>query len=245
MTVGSFKTSASINLIPPQWWPSPPSLINYQHLFLLYPTARWALNSFIVAGCATVLSIFFGSMAGYAFAKFRFPFARTLFIVLIMAMLMPRVLVLVPLYILVVHLGWLNTYYGLVLPVVAIPYATFLFRQFLRTVPNEITGAARVDGASEWSIYWRIILPLSKPAIGVIGVLTFVTAWSDYTWQLIAVTNEDMETLPVAITTAITARTTDYGLGMAAATVAAIPMFLIFLGFQRHFVKGLTLGAIK
>jgi multiple sugar transport system permease protein len=166
--------------------------------------------------------------------------------VLILAMMMPRQVIMVPLFIMMVKLGWLNTYQGLILPLVALPYTVFLFRQFIRTLPAEIFDAARIDGASELEIYWRIVLPLAKPALAVVAIFAFIFTWNDYMWQLIMVTQRDMATLPVAISTVITARTTiDYGLGMAAATFAAIPMMLIFVLFQSYFIKGITMGSVK
>lgn len=245
MVSGSLKSGPGLNRMPPEWWPAEPQLGSYIRLFTSFPTFQWTLNSLIVAGCATVFAIAFGSMAGYALARHRTKATSVVFVVLIVLMIMPREVTLVPLYLLMHQLGLVNTYVGLVLPIVAIPYATFLFRQFMIGLPEEVFDAALVDGGTAWTRYWRIALPLSVPAIGVVGLLVFVMAWNDYMWQLVMVNKESMLTLPVAISTITTARTIDYGLAMAAASYATLPMLILFLGFQRSFMKGLTMGVGK
>lgn len=246
MLIGSFKSQTVTQAIPPEWFPTSPVTDNYRRLIFNFPTLRWTFNSFFVSAATTCLVLLFSSMAGYAFARLNFAGKRILFALLILAMMMPRQVILVPLFIIMVRLGWLNTYQGLILPLVAWPFTVFLFRQFMRTLPLEIFDAARIDGASELEIYWRIVMPLAKPALAVVAIFAFISTWNDYMWQLVMVTQRDMATLPVAISTVITARTTlDYGLGMAAATFASIPMMLVFILFQGYFIKGITMGSVK
>jgi len=246
MITGSLKGPISTLKIPPELFPSNPTLINYEELFTRFPAWRWMLNSIIVAGGGTVLTLLFSSMSGYAFGKKEFLGKNTIFMILLSTMMMPRQVILIPLFLQMRRLGLVNSYLGMILPLVAWPFGMFLIRQFMPNIPNELIDAARIDGASELGIYWRIILPLAKPALGALGIFTFMQAWNDYMWQLIMVNDSTMMTLPVAISTVTRAENvTNLGLMMTGATYAFVPMLVVFLLFQDYFIKGITVGAVK
>jgi multiple sugar transport system permease protein len=246
MVTGSLKVQSAVQAIPPEWIPRMPTLNNYIRLFNNFPAWRWLFNSVFISCITTLFTLLFSSMAAYGYAKLYIPAGKFFFGSLIVTMMMPKQVILVPLFILVTRLGWQNTYTGLILPLIAWPYTVFLLRQSIKTIPREIFDAARMDGASEIDLYWRIVLPLSKPALGAVAIFAFINTWNDYIWQLVLITKREMATLPVAISTITTARSlTDYGLSMSGAVFAAIPMILIFFVFQGYFIKGITMGAVK
>jgi multiple sugar transport system permease protein len=247
MVTGSFKLQSNAMAVPPEWFPAEPTLENYRKLlFATTPTFRWLLNSVIVAGGVALLAVSTSLLAGYAFGKKRFPGQTVLFWLLIITMMMPRQISLIPLYILMQRLGWFNTYQGMIAPYLAYPFGIFLIRQFMQGIPNDLIDAARIDGASELGIFWYVIVPLSKPAIGALAIFAFMAAWNDYIWQLLMITKRQMLTLPVGVSK-LTAALGQYdlGLAMAGATFAFVPMLFIFLIFQDFFVKGITVGAVK
>jgi len=246
MITGSLKGPISTLKVPPELFPTAPTLLNYQQLFSRFPAWRWMFNSCLVAGGTTLLTLLFASMSGYAFGKKQFLGKRVLFVILLSTMMMPQQVILIPLFLQMKRLGLMNSYPGMILPLVAWPFGMFLIRQFMPSIPNELIDAARIDGATEIGIYSRIILPLSKPALGALGIFTFMQAWNDYLWQLIIINDSRMLTLPVAISTVTRAENfANLGLMMTGATFAFVPMFVIFMIFQDYFVKGLTVGAVK
>lgn len=246
MTSGSLKRSTSAMRSPPELFPSKPTLVNYRNLFTQFPAFRWIGNSTVVAGAAAMLSLLFSSMAGYAFGKKDFPGKSLIFSILLSAMMMPFYVILIPLFLRFRDLGLVNTYLGMILPLVGWPFGIFLVRQFMALIPRELIDAAKVDGASELQVYWRIVLPIAKPAMGALGIFAFVTAWNDYIWQLVIVNDPAMMTLPVAVSTITRAELrVDVGLLMTGATVAFVPMFVVFLLLQDYFIRGVTVGALK
>jgi multiple sugar transport system permease protein len=184
-------------------------------------------------------------MAGYSLAKKRFPLSQLLFFVYIASMMIPKQVTLVPLYILVSKFGMINTYWGLILPSVAAPFGVFLMRQFLVTVPTEIIEAAKIDGASEWRTFYKIIVPISLPAMAVLGIFTFVAEWNDFLWPLIVTNTQQMKTLQAGLALLQEEVPMQYAFLMSGATYAAVPMIIIFFAFSKYFLKGVTVGAIK
>lgn len=245
MVSTSFKEVRAAIQIPPEWIPSHPTLINYERLFARAPAFRWFANSAIVAVAHTVSMLLFCSMAGYAFAKKEFPGKTAIFWTLLSTMMIPGMVLLVPLFLLVSKMGLMNNYGGLILPGLVGAFGVFLMKQFIGTLPNELLDAARIDGASEFGVYSRVILPLSKPALAVLGIFSFMGAWNDFLWPLLITQSKDMRTLAVGLATLQQESMTDFGLLMAGSTFAAVPMIIIFFAFQRHFLKGLTIGALK
>lgn len=246
MFKGAFQPSAVALQLPPTLAPTNLTFENFGRLVEQTPIFRWLANSVIVAGSATALTVVFGSLAGYAFAKRRFPGREVIFWILLTAMMVPKQVMLIPLYILMNDYGLYNTHPGMFLPQVAWPFGLFLMRQFMQRIPDGLIESAKMDGANELRVFWSIVLPLSVPAFGTVGILYFVRTWNDYMWQLVMTKDTIMSTLPVGIATVSrTEFTLDYGLMMAGAAFGAVPMILIFLFFQKYFVKGLTVGAIK
>lgn len=247
MITGSFKVQTAAMKVPPEWFPAHPTLHNYRELFCgSKPVGRWFLNSLIVASSIALGAVLTSSLAGYAFGKKKFPGQTVLFWLLLLTMMMPRHITLIPLFILMRKLNWFDTYQGLIVPFIAYPFGIFLIKQFMQTIPDDLLDAARIDGAGEWGLFARVVWPLSRPAIGALAIFAFVAAWNEYLWQLIIVNEEALQTLPVGVSKLVSGLTSyDLGVAMAGATVAFIPMLIVFLLFQEYFVKGITLGALK
>jgi multiple sugar transport system permease protein len=233
--------------VPPEFWPKAPSVQNWQKLlFGSSPSWRWFLNSVIVSIGATFCAVITSALAGYAFGKKVFPGRRFLFWLIIITMMLPKQISLIPLFILMRDLKWINTFQGMFAPWIAYPFGIFLIKQYMPTIPNELLDAARIDGASEIGIFSKVILPLAKPAVAALAIFAFVAAWNDYMWQLIMVTQRPMFTLPVGVSQLVSSLLSfDLGVAMAGATFAFIPMLLVFLVFQDYFVKGITMGSVK
>jgi len=245
MIMTAFTEPTLTMKFPPELIPSKPTLKNFFELFERKELFRWTLNSVIVAGTVTVVQIFLCAMAGYAIAKKRFPGSRIFFWIYIASMMIPRQVTLVPLYILVANFGMINTYAGLILPSVAAPFGVFLMRQFMVTLPDEIIDAAKIDGAGEFRTFKDIILPMTKPAMAVLGIFTFVGEWNSFLWPLIVTQTTNMKTLQAGIALLQEEVPMKYSYLMSAATYAAIPMIIVFLAFQKYFLRGITVGAIK
>jgi len=221
------------------------SLRNVKILFIDTGLYRWFMNSLIVSVVSTLGILLFDSMAGYVFAKKQFPGRDFLFWMMISTMMIPGQVTLVPMYILVTRLGIKGSLYSVIFPPLAMVFGVFLMRQFMKTIPTELIEAAKIDGASELSIYWKIILPLSKPALATLGILVFMSVWNSFLWPLIILNKDYLFTLPVGLKNLQDKNLVDYGLLMSGASISAIPMFIVFLFFQKYFVKGLTLGSLK
>jgi multiple sugar transport system permease protein len=241
----SFKDTVALFRYPPEWIPSQPTLANFQALLQEYPFARWTLNSLIVASVVTVIKVVIDSMAGYAFAKMSFPGKDALFLVVLMTLMVPFAATLIPLFIIVRNFGLANTYPGLILPALASPIGIFMMRQFIETLPSDLENAARLDGCSEFQIFRRVILPLVRPGLIVLGVFTFMTQWTSYLWPLVVGTKEEMHTLTVGVQSLRALFTVNWGLLSAGAVLSMLPLILVFLFLQRYFIAGSIAGALK
>ena len=231
---------------PPDLIPIHASLENFQRLIQKakdYP--RWFANSLVITLSVTAFHVFFDTLAGYAFAKKRFPGRDILFAVLLGTLMIPPQVTLVPLYVVIRSLGLLNNVLAVILPGTARVLGIFLMRQYIRTLPTEIEEAARIDGASEIGIFWHIILPLCQPAMAALAIFTFVFYWNDFIWPLITLQRSENFTLPVGVASLQGEFGTDYGVIFAGAALAALPILLFFLLFQRYFLEGVRLGALK
>lgn len=245
MVVTALQQPTLTVTFPPEWFPSNPTWFNFKR-FLERPYVwRWTLNSLIVAITVTGAQLLVCVMAGYSFAKKQFPGKDLFFWMYVGSMMVPGQVTLVPLYITMSKLGFINSYYGLILPAIAGPFGVFLMKQFMSSLPTELIEAAKIDGCSEWSTFTRIILPLSKPGLAVLGIFTFVGQWNEFVWPLIITNSAAMRTLPIGLTLLQEEVPMQYGLLMAGATFAAVPMLVIFFSFQRYFLKGVTVGALK
>ena len=232
--------------IPPDILPIHASLANFQRLFAeASDYGTWANNSFVVSLSITIFHIFFDTMAGYSFAKKRFPGRNLLFWVILATMMVPAYVTLIPMYIVTHNLRLLNTLWAVILPGFADVFGIFMMRQYIQTLPSELIEAARIDGCSELQVYWHIILPLCKPAIGALAIFTFVRHWNDFFWPLIVLTGSSSYTLPVGVAGLQGEFAVDYGIIFAGAALAALPMIIFFLVFQRYFLEGVRMGALK
>lgn len=241
----SFKTTNAIMQIPPQWIPASPTINNYLQLFSEFNFYRPFINSVIVALTTPVLSLLVCSMAGYAFAKFEFPFKKVLFLAVLGTLMVPTQITMIPVFLLLKKLGMLNSYRGLILPGVATAFNIFFLRQFIQSIPDELLEAARMDGAGEFFIFFKIVIPLTKPALAALGIFSFTGAWNQFLWPLIIATSEKMYTLPVAISNLTGQFSSAYGLQMAASVMATLPIIIIFLFAQKYFIRGITLSGLK
>jgi ABC-type glycerol-3-phosphate transport system permease component len=241
----SLKETAALFSYPPEWIPSEPTLDNYRTLLEQHPYLRWTLNSVIVASAVTLIKVIIDSMAGYAFAKMSFPGRNALFLVVLMSLMVPFAATLIPLFIIVRDLKLTNSYLGLILPALASPIGIFMMRQFIETLPSDLENAARLDGCSEFQIFRRVILPLMKPGLVVLGVFTFMTQWTSYLWPLVINTREDMLTLTVGVQSLNSLFTVNWGVLSAGAVLSMLPLILVFLFLQRYFIAGSIAGALK
>jgi multiple sugar transport system permease protein len=246
MLLGSLKPEAELQRVPPTWWPEAPSLDNYRQLFDRLDFPRFFTNSTFVAVAVTVGNLVFCSMVGYALAKLDFAGKRLLFALVLGMLMVPGVVTFVPLFVLVSNLGLVNTYPGLILPYLVTPLGVFLMRQFISGLPDELLEAARIDGAGEWRIFARVILPLCGPALATLGILTFLSSWNNFLWPLVVAQSEDKYTLPVALALySVGQNATRYGLLLAGSVVVIVPVIALFVALQRYFVQGIATTGIK
>jgi multiple sugar transport system permease protein len=246
MLLGSFKPDAELQRVPPTWWPETPTLQNYSELFDRLDFPRFFANSVIVAVAVTAGNLVFCSMVGYALAKLDFAGKRVLFALVLGMLMVPGVVTFVPLFVLVSNLGLVNTFPGLILPFLVTPLGVFLMRQFIAGLPDELIEAARIDGAGEWRIFTRVILPLCGPPLATLGILTFLHSWNNFLWPLVVAQSEDKYTLPVALALySVGQNATRYGLLMAGAVVIIVPVVALFIALQRYFVQSVATTGIK
>jgi multiple sugar transport system permease protein len=199
----------------------------------------------VVAIAVTTIAVFTSAVGGYIFAKFEFPLKQPLFVLVLATLMIPFPVLLIPNYIIANKLGVLNSLWALVLPGMVSAFGIFLIRQFAGGIPRDLIEAARLDGASEWAIFGRIVLPLLRPALAALGVFTFLASWNDYLWPLVAINDLDKSTIPLALTFFNSVHSTRYDLVMAAASMAVVPVLIVFLIFQRHIVKALVIAGMK
>jgi ABC-type glycerol-3-phosphate transport system permease component len=248
MILASFKNSTEIFRFPPTFLPDPWRFSNYQKLFAERPFDTWYLNSIIVAGIGTVAVLFFSSLAGFGFAKYNFKGRGLMFALLIGSTMIPFQLILIPLFIETSRMKMIDTYAGLIIPFMAPALGIFLMKQYMSAIPNELLDAARIDGATEFGIFWRVVLPLLRPGLATLGIITFLGSWNSFIWPLVMIRRETMMTLPIglqSLTENVPGKERDFGMIMAAATLVAVPVIIVFLFLQRQFISGLLSGSVK
>ncbi len=245
MVSASFKPGEELFSIPIQLFPDSLYLGNYDLLFGKTNFVRWFFNSVFIGVSRMVLAVVISLMAGYAFAKYDFRFKNVLFIMLLATLTLPIYVLIVPLYSMMVTFGWTDNYIALILPLAAQAIGVFLSRQYLLSIPDEILDSARVDGAGEWGIFWRIIVPLSQPVIAVMAILFFTASWNDYIWPLVVLTQDQMFTVSLGLPTLVGPYSQEYGAVMAGSFISTVPIVIIFLIMQRRFIEGITQGAVK
>jgi multiple sugar transport system permease protein len=241
----SFMQPGAASSLPPPLLPVHPTLENYRKLFAFAGMGRYLFNSFVIAGGVTVISLVFNLMAGYAFAKLRFRGRERTFQALLGALVIPAQVTMMPLFLMLKELGLVNTYAGVMVPMLATVFGIFLVRQYARTIPDELLEAARIDGAGEWRIFARIVLPLLKPVIVTLAIFTFLASWNDFMWPLIVITGQEHYTLPVALAALSREHVQDSELMMAGSVVTTLPVLLLFLSMQRYYIQGLLLGSVQ
>ena len=218
---------------------------NYRNLWKTVPYNRYFVNSVFIATASTLLTLFFCSLGGYAFAKYQFRGQKILFGILLASMMVPFQVLLVPLFGLMYDIGWLNSYKAIIIPFSVGAFGVFLMRQFIVTIPSELLDAARIDGCSEFGIYYRIVLPIIKPALGALTIYSFLGSWNGYLWPLIILRDEVKYTLPIGLANLVGTYRQDYGMLMAGTLLSLMPIVILFLAMQREFVQGITLGSVK
>jgi multiple sugar transport system permease protein len=243
----SFKGQQYVLTTPPQWFPHPATVSNYTTAWNSDHFPRYFLNSVVVAVVTTVVSLLLSSMMAYAFARFDFPGREAMFRILLLGLMIPAMMLIIPQFILAKYLHLLDSLTGLVVFYVAASLSlnTFLLRGFFEAVPAELEQAMEVDGAGSITRYWRLILPLARPALATATIFTFLASWDEYPWALTIINTPSKQTLPLGIALFQGQNSTLWGLVFAASIAAIGPVIVIFLAFQRHFVQGLTTGAIK
>ena len=245
MFVTAFEGPSITVKIPPELFPDKATLANFVVLFKTSDILLWMVNSFVVASVSTLLYVLTSTMAGYAFSKKVFPGRDIIFWIYMSTLMIPYFTILVPLYVLVSSLRLLNTYAGLILPVIAGPFGSFLMKQYITSVPSELIQAARIDGCTEFGAFFRISIPLAKPGITFLGIVTFILQWNNFLWPLLETSTSSKRVLQVGIALFSMQYVMDYGLTLSAAVLATLPVFILFFTFQRHIVKGVAVGALK
>jgi multiple sugar transport system permease protein/arabinosaccharide transport system permease protein len=245
MISASFKQGSEIFSIPIKLLPEGLYLGNYGLLFGETNFPRWFMNSVFVSLSRMAIAILVSVMAGYAFAKFDFRFKNLLFVLVLATLTLPIYVLIVPLYDMMVTLGWTDRYVALILPFAAQAIGVFLARQYLISIPDEILDAARVDGASEWVVFWRVVLPISTPVMAVLGILFFTTAWNDFIWPLVVMTEDSKFPVALGLPTLLGPYSQEYGAVMAGSFLSTLPIIIVFLIAQRRFIEALTAGAVK
>jgi multiple sugar transport system permease protein len=245
MVSTSLKPLSKVFAYPPEWIPNPIKWSNYPNaLHVINP--RVFLNSLIVTCSIVLIQGLVTTMGGFAFARLRFPFRDQIFLLYLGTILIPSQVTLIPSYIVIVHLGWVNTYQGIVAPVIAHgAFGTFLFRQFFLRIPDEYYEAARLDGANYWQQFWRLTLPLSRPVLSAYGILTFLNAWKLYLWPLIVVRSPDMKVLPMAIAELSGTAGEDRAVMMAAVALSILPLLVLWIIAQKWIIQGIASSGLK
>lgn len=245
MVLTSFKDLGEILVYPPKWLPNKLEFDNYLNAFAAAPFGRFYLNSIFVAVTVTIGQLITCSMAAFAFARLHFRGREALFLLFLGTMMIPGQVTMIPSFMLLYWLGWIDTYYALIVPGLASAFGTFLLRQFFLTIPRELEDAAYIDGCSRAGVLWRIILPLSKPALATLAVFTFMGVFNDFLWALIVTNSEEMRTVQLGLAVFRDRYTTEWDKLMAASVTATIPILLIFFFAQKYFIQGITLSGLK
>ncbi|HOA17677.1 MAG TPA: carbohydrate ABC transporter permease [Fervidobacterium sp.] len=245
MITTSLKDSGALTAIPIEWIPKKVTLDSFRKLFEIFPFGKAFLNSVIVSVSITIVNVFSACMAAYVFAKIPFKGRELLFGIFLITMMIPGSVTLIPNYLILRSFHLLNSYLGLVLPSFFNIFGIFMLRQSMRQIPDDFIDAAVIDGASQWKIFFNVIIPLSRPMIATLFVITFMGAWNDYLWPLIVLTDKNKMTLPVALSMLNGQYSTEYNLLMAGALISIVPIIIVYAFAQRYFEEGLTAGGLK
>jgi multiple sugar transport system permease protein len=245
MISASFMQDGHASVFPPRFLPDEVVFDQYRRLFSNLRITRNFLNSVILSVLVTSISLLFNSMAGYAFAKFRFSGRDKLFKILLSSMIIPSQVTMLPLFLMLKWMGFINTYMAIIIPGLANIFGIFLIRQYCLAIPDSLIEAARIDGATDFQIYRRIILPLATPVLATLAIFTFLGTWNDFLWPLIVLTDDSMYTLPVALANLMLEHTKDPELMMAGSVITILPVIIVFLALQKYYLKGIMMGSVK
>jgi multiple sugar transport system permease protein len=236
-----------VETLQPTWIPQEPTLENFTSIFNdpSIPVLRWFINSLGVATAFTALVVLIDSLAAYAYARMQFPGRNLLFGLLLATLVMPGIMFVVPNYITIARLGWLNNYLGVIAPGLSGVFGVFFLRQFFQSIPRELEEAAYIDGASVWTTFFRVSLPLARGAIATLAIITFLTSWNDFLWPLLILNERELQTLPVGLATIQGQYTFDYGKLMAGAVVTAVPVLILYIFLQRYIIQNVAMTGLK
>ncbi|MEG1847365.1 MAG: carbohydrate ABC transporter permease [Lachnospiraceae bacterium] len=245
IVTGAFKSQAAAIKIPPQWFPMEPTIEQFRKLLVQNPAGQWLLNSILIALITMLAVCVTSSLAGYALAKKRFYGQKILFSLFIVAMALPKQVILVPLVSMISWMGIHDTMLAVILPLIGWPFGVFLMKQFSENIPVELLESARIDGCNELKTFTNIAFPIIKPGFAALAIFTFINTWNDYFMQLVMLSSRSKLTISLGVATMQAELSTNYGLIMAGAALAAIPIVAVFLIFQKSFTQGITMGAVK
>ena len=245
MILTSFKDMSEIYVYPPKWLPEKFNFDNYVKAFTAAPFGRYYFNSLVVAFAVTLGQLITCSMAAFAFARLRFKGRDVLFYVFLGTMMIPYNVTMIPSFMVLYWLGWIDTYYALIVPGLASAFGTFLLRQFFMTIPRELEEAAYIDGASRFQVLRKIIVPLAKPALATLAIFTFMGVFNDFIWALIVINSEQMQTVQLGLAIFRDRYLTEWDLLMAGSVTAVLPILIVFFFAQKYFIKGITLSGLK
>jgi multiple sugar transport system permease protein len=245
MLAVSLMAPGEASTYPPPLAPAHPTLDNYRELFARAGMGRYVFNSVLLAVCVTLASLVLNVAAGYAFAKLRFAGRERIFKLMLGALVIPGQVAMVPLFLLLKELHLVNSYGGIIVPAMASIFGIFLIRQYALSIPDDLLEAARIDGASEFRIFWLVVVPLLKPILVTLAVFTLLGTWNDFMWPLIVLTDQHLYTLPVALASLSREHVADNELMMAGSVLTTLPVLVVFLALQRHYVQGLLAGSVK
>ncbi len=245
MVAAAFMPRGTAQTYPPPLWPAEPTLDNFRELFSRLHLGRYLLNSLAISLSITGFGLLLNAMAGYAFAKLRFTGREQVFRTLLAALVMPLQVGMLPLFLMLKQMGLINTYWAVIIPSMATIYGIFMVRQYALAIPDSLLDAARLDGASEWRLFFTIVLPLLRPVLATLGIFTFLSAWNDFMWPLIVLTGSENYTLPVALAILSTEHVQDAELMMAGSLITILPVLGLFILLQRQLIGGIMVGGVK
>jgi len=246
MILTSVKPQEELQTYPPSFSVKHPTLQPYRDLLDLIPMGRYILNSLYICAVVVLFKVFACTLAGYAFAKHRFWGRDWIFMTFLASLMIPWQVNIIPGFVIVKNLGWLNTFSGLIIPTMGWgAFGIFLSRQYIYSIPNDLIDAARIDGCNEWQIYTHVILPLIKPVMATLAIFTFIQQWNNLVWPLVVVNSSSMKTVPLALAVLSSQTSSNFGMLMAGAVVATTPVLLVFLVFQRYIIKGVAFTGLK
>ncbi len=245
MIVTSIKPIEEIQTYPPSFCVKNPTLQPYRELFSLLPMGRYLFNSLFVASVVTLCNVFCCSLAGYAFAKHKFWGRDKIFLLLLSAIMIPYQVNLIPGFIIIKKLGWLNSFYALIIPNLALAFGVFLCRQYIISIPNDLIDSAKIDGCGEFAIYRLVIFPLIKPVLATLAIFTFLSQWNNFVWPLIVIHTSPMRTVPLALSVLNSQFEANFSVVMAGAAVVTMPVLIVFLSLQKYIIQGITMAGLK